>query len=75
MATRRYGIGAGEDNTYVTEGVGAAVNADVFEFTVDLATTYVGNGGTTTRAVNKQEVLRALDKIKEHVLKGNWPPA
>jgi len=74
MATRRFGISVGEGEFAVTEAVGAAVSSDTVEVTVDLATTTV-NEGASTRAIKKQEVLIALEKIKNHVLKANWPPA
>ena len=64
MATRLYGLSRGEFNTYVTEGVGSAVSADSVELTVDLAA-----------SLTKEDVILALDHIKAHVLKGNWPPA
>jgi len=74
MATRRYKIEPGEGEFSITEEAGAAINSDTVELTVDLATTRVNSGGST-RAIEKQEVLEALDKIKNHILKGNWPPA
>lgn len=74
MATRRYKISPGEGEFSVVEEVGAAVNSDVVEVTVELATTAV-NEGASTRGVLKHEVLEALEKIKNHILKGNWPPA
>lgn len=72
MATRIYGVSVGD--ALVTEGVGSATAADTIELTVDLATTEV-NDQSSTRAVTKNEVLQALDKIKDHILEGNWPPA
>ena len=75
MATRRYGISAGEGEFSVTEAVGAAVSADTVEVTVELANTAVNVTGGTTRSISKQEVLDALDKIKNHIIKGNWTPA
>lgn len=74
MATRRFGISVGESEFQVTEGVGAAVNADTVELTVDLATTTVNDKGTT-RAIKKHEVIEALEKLMNHVIKSNWPPA
>ena len=74
MATRRYKLSAGETEFNVTEEVGAATNSDTVELTVDLATTAVNASGTT-RAISKQEVLDALEKFENHILKGNWPPA
>lgn len=73
MATRLYGVSVGEE--IVTEGAGSAVVADKVEVTVELATTAVNLDGADTRALTKHEVLESLDKIKEHILKGNWPPA
>lgn len=75
MATRLYGVSAGETGgTQVTEGAGSAVAADTVELTVDLATTTV-NTGATTRAISKAEVLEAIDKITAQIVSGNWPPA
>jgi len=74
MATRLYGVSVGEGEFSVAEGVGSAVSADKVEVTVELATSAV-NVGASTRGILKQEVLDALDKIKNHILKGNWPPA
>lgn len=68
MATRRYGISRGENMGQVTEAVGAAVAADNVELTVDLAT--IGGG-----AEGKNRVLDAIEYIKAHIIKGNWPPA
>lgn len=80
MATRRYKLSPGEGEFSVTEEVGAATDSDVVELTVDLATSLVvsrnpSTGEATTRQISKQEVLDILDKMKNHVLKGNWPPA
>ncbi len=74
MATRRYKVEPGEGEFAITEEVGAAVNSDTVELTIDLATTRVNTNGST-RTIEKQEVLEALDKIKNHIVKGNWPPA
>lgn len=48
--------------------------AEKVELTVELATTAV-NVAATTRGILKQEVIDAIDKIKNHIIKGNWPPA
>ena len=64
MATRRFGISQGEDIEDVTEAVGAAVNADTVEVTVDLAD-----------GMTRAEVLMALDKLKAHIFEVKWPPA
>lgn len=69
MATRRYGLSAGETEFQVTEAVGAAVATDSIELTVDLAgTALTGSGG-------KERVLLAIEMFKAHIIKGNWPPA
>lgn len=64
MATRLYGISRGETEFDIVEGVGSATAADGIELTVDLA---VG--------LEKDEVLRALDMLRNHILKGDWAPA
>jgi hypothetical protein len=64
MATRLYGIARGERIDGVAEGVGSAVAADPIELTVDLAS-----------SLDRQDVLKALDILRDHILKGNWPPA
>jgi hypothetical protein len=64
MATRIYGVSRGETEFQVVEGVGAAVAADGVELTVDLAV-----------SLTKEDVILAVDRIKNHIIKGNWPPA
>lgn len=73
MATRRYKVSAGETEYAVVEEAGAAVNSDTFEFTVECATTAVNANGST-RAPNKDEVILALEQIKNHIIKNQWPP-
>lgn len=74
MATRLYKLSVGEGEFSVAEGSGSAVVSDTVELTVELATTAVVSG-ESTRGVLKSEVLDCLDKIKNHIIKGNWPPA
>lgn len=74
MATRRFKISVGEGEFSVVEEAGAAVNSDTVELTVELAATAV-NEGSGQRAIKKSEVLDCLDKIKNHIVKANWPPA
>lgn len=69
MATRRYGLSAGETEFQVTEAVGAAVATDSIEVTVDLAGTALGGAG------GREKVILALEQIKNYIMKGNWPPA
>jgi len=72
MATRRYKFSVGDE--LVTEEVGAATDSDSIELTVDLANTEVNEGGST-RSLSREEVLLAIDKIKNHILEGEWLPA
>lgn len=74
MATRRYKINPGEREEDVVEEAGAAVNSDAVELTVELANTAVNEGGAT-RTIEKQEVLDAIDKIRNHIVDSDWPPA
>ena len=74
MATRRYKLSVGEGEFSVVEEAGAAVNSDLVELTVELATTGV-NTASGTRTIEKHEVLEILKKIEAHIVKGNWPPA
>lgn len=62
MADRIYGLDRGQTEFSVSEG-SSSPTLDV-EVVVDLA---VG--------LTKSEVLQALDMIKNHIVKGNWPPA
>lgn len=64
MATRRYGLSRGETEFQVTEAVGAATATDSMEFTFDLA---VG--------LTRENVLNALDLLRNHITKGKFPPA
>lgn len=64
MATRRYGLSRGETEFQVTEGVGAATNADSVEVTFDLAAN-----------MTKEEVLLALQMIENYILSHKFPPA
>lgn len=64
MATRLYGLSKGETEFQVTETVGSAVATDSIELTIDLAAN-----------LSKNDVLIALDYLKNHILKYGWPPA
>lgn len=74
MATRRYKLNAGQTEFNVVEEVGAATDAATVELTVDTANTEV-NEGSGTRQITRDEVLRALDMFKNHILRNNWPPS
>lgn len=77
MATRLYSINPGQKdiNTPVTQAVGSAVVTKGIELTVDLSTAYDFNGAGSAKAMTKQDVLDALDQLKEHIEKRQWPPA
>lgn len=75
MTTRRYGISIGEGEFAITEAVGAALSSDSVELTVELADTEVNTISAGTRSILKQEVLDAIDKIRNHIVKGDWLPA
>lgn len=62
MADRFYGLDRGDTEFDVTED-SSSPTKDV-EVAVDLAVN-----------LEKSEVLLALDMIKNHIVKGNWPPA
>lgn len=74
MATRRYKVSVGETKEQVVEEVGAAVNSDTVELTIELANTAVNDAGAT-RTLNKQEALRAIDAIRGYIEESIWPPA
>lgn len=74
MATRRYKLNAGQTEFNVVEDVGAATHAATVELTVDTDDGEV-NEGSGTRQINREEVLRALDMFKNHILRNNWPPS
>jgi hypothetical protein len=64
MADRFYGIDRGEQGVRnVTEGSSSTATTDV-EVRVDLAP-----------GMSKQEVLLAIDVLKEAIFQDTWPPA
>lgn len=71
MATRRFSIHPSDTEFQVTEAVGAATATKSIELTVDLANVLEGN----TKPISKVQVLLALEKLHNYVLKSNWPPA
>lgn len=74
MATRRYKLNVGETADQVVSEAGAAVNSDAVELTIELAATTVGITGGT-RTINQFEALECIERIKEHILRNQWPPA
>lgn len=77
MATRRYKISGGETEFNVVDEVGAAVNSDTVELTVELSATAIKDGNVTggQRTISKNEVLLAIEAFKNHITKNQWPPA
>ena len=62
MADRIYGLDRGDVEENVAEG-SSSPTKDV-EIVIDLAV-----------SLEKSEVLQLIETIKNHILKGNWPPA
>lgn len=74
MATRIYAIDPGDNSKGVIEGVGAAASGKSINLTLDIATSIV-NEGSGTRVMDRDEVIFALEQIKEHIIRTQWPPA
>lgn len=62
MADRFYGLDRGDTEFDIVEQASSPTK-DV-EVAVDLAV-----------SLEKSEVIRKLDEIKNHIIKGDWPPA
>lgn len=62
MADRFYGLDRGDTEFDVSEG--SSTPTKDIEVAVDLAV-----------SLEKSEVLQLLDMIKNHIVKGDWPPA
>lgn len=71
MATRLYSITPNNPPYAVVEAVGSATVSGPVELTVDLAAVMQGN----TVAMARLVVLEQIQKIQEHIERGNWPPA
>ena len=69
MATRRYKTSPGQSAYQVVSEVGAATNSNVVELTIDLGALI---GGDT---ITRDQVLQEIEKIKDHIMRGVWPPA
>lgn len=68
MATRRWSIGIGDNQTQITEAVGSATASKAIEVTVDFAVVTDVVGG-------KMAVVESLQDITNYILQGTWPPA
>jgi hypothetical protein len=73
MATRRYSVQPGDKVNDITEAAGAAVATKSIELTVDCATSTITTA-SGTRALSKEEVLLALEKLEEYIIASQWPP-
>jgi hypothetical protein len=62
MASQYYGLNRGKDEFEIDES--SSTTSDDMELRVDL-----------TKNLDKVDVLLALDKFKNQILKDNWPPA
>jgi hypothetical protein len=62
MADRIYGLDRGDTEQSVSEG-SSSPTKDV-EIVIDLAV-----------SLEKSEALFLIDMIKNHIIKGDWPPA
>ena len=71
MATRRYSVAPGASEYAITEAVGAAVVTAPIEITVDLANI----AGLGNKPPSRQDVLDAITKVQNWILRGAWPPA
>lgn len=67
MSRYYWDVNRGQTEFQVVQGT-SATSASV-EVSVDLTVVDPING------MNKEEVLRALDMIKNNIVKGKWPPA
>jgi hypothetical protein len=73
MATRLYKVYPNSGESSITQEVGLATDAAPIELTVDLAADIIDNGGSSERGLLKEEVLRALDQLKNHILSKDFP--
>ena len=77
MATRLYSIDPGNNEFQVVEAVGSPIATKNIELTVNLASTLITdtNAPGNVRSITREEVLEALEKFENYILRGNWPPA
>ena len=74
MATRIYALAPGGQFTVIQENIGPTATSAAVAIVVDLATTVVTEG-STTRTLNKNEVMLALEELKKYIEADAWPPA
>jgi hypothetical protein len=75
MATRLLSINPENSEFQVTEAVGSAVVTKNIELTINTAATIMtdGNSPTGTRALTREEVMTALEKLSNYIEKSLWP--
>lgn len=73
MATRRLSLGAGEVVENVVEAVGAATATKAIELTFDTSPTLIV--GPPARALSRTELLLALEKFEDYIMRMNFPPS
>jgi len=75
MATRIYAMspGASFQISSVVENVGPVATSAPIALVVDLSNTVTD--GTTSRAVELNELLQAIETFKAYLIANKWPPA
>lgn len=77
MATRLYSVNPGDTEYSVVEAAGSAIVTKNIELTVNTSATLISdsNSPTGSRAITKEEVLEALGKLENYILRSQWPPS
>ena len=73
MATRLWAVGPNQRVEDIVTGVGTANSSAIINVQVDLAASVTDNG--VSRTVKREEVLQAMEEIRQFIVKGQWPPA
>ncbi len=71
MATRLYRTDPGTGHIDVTEAVGQPATR-VVQLVVDFDAVIPGNPNNRP---TRHDVVEAITRLREHILRGNWPPA
>ena len=74
MATRIYALNPGGYLENVIEAIGPTATSAPIAIVIDLANTIITDGATS-RTVNKQDVLNAIDTLRKYIVTDGWPPA
>jgi hypothetical protein len=72
MSTQIIGGNPGYSLEKITNYVGSPTTSHNVELTIDMATSIV-NTGTTTRQIQKNEVIILIDLFKQYLERLNWP--